>query len=69
MILPTDVLYVVRIRIKSLTDTDTDDKNSLNVIQPVPFLSGYGCADTATDTETWNRGLLGNFLVALFKLP
>ena len=37
-------------------DTDTDDKNSLNVIQCVPFLSGYAYTDA--DTETWNSGLL-----------
>jgi len=30
-------------------DTDTDDKNSPNVLQLVPFLSGYACADNETD--------------------
>ena len=36
-------------------DTDTDDENSPDVIQLVPFLSGYGCADT--DEEMLNSSL------------
>ena len=37
--------------------TDTDYRNSLTVFQLVPFASGHGCADTDTDTKTWNSGL------------
>jgi len=58
-------------RIKSLTerfythlytdgiypDTDTDDKNSPNVIELVPFFTRIRNADTDTDPETWNRAL------------
>jgi len=36
-------------------DTDTDVKNSPNVILLVPFFIRIRNADT--DTETWNRGL------------
>ena len=36
---------------RDYADTDTD-RNSPNVIQLVPFLSRYGCADIDTDTET-----------------
>jgi len=35
--------------------SDTDDMNRPKVLQIVPILSEYGCADT--DTETWNSGL------------
>jgi len=37
---------------------DMDDRNSPIVIQRVPFLSGYGCADTDTNTEIGNSGLM-----------
>jgi len=36
-------------------DTDTDDKNSPNVIKFVPFFIRIRNADTDTDLETWNR--------------
>jgi len=63
--------YVIRMRIKPLTerfythlytdeiypDTDTDDKNSPNVIELVPFFIRIRNADTDTDPETWNRAL------------
>jgi len=39
-------------------DTESHDKNSPKIIKLVLFLSDYGCADTDTDTETWNRGLI-----------
>ena len=31
-------------------DTDTDDKIAPTFFQLVPYLSGYGCADTVTET-------------------
>ena len=36
-------------------DPDMNDRNSPNVFQLVPFLSGYRCVDT--DTQTWNSSL------------
>jgi len=46
-------------------DPDTDDRNSTNVFQLVHFVSGYGYANTDTDTETWNSGLTAHFVPAL----
>jgi len=31
-------------------DTDTDDQIAPTFFQLVPYLSGYGCADTVTET-------------------
>ena len=55
-----DTVYVC-----GYADPDTDDRNSPIVFQLVPFLSGYGCADTDTDTEPWNSGLTLDSVVAL----
>ena len=40
---------------KIYLDTDTDEKNSPNIIYLVPFFIRIRNADT--DKETWNRGL------------
>ena len=67
--------YVIRIRIKWLTkrfythaytdeidpDTDTDDNISPNVIYLVPFFIRIRNADTDTDPETWNKGLIQQY--------